>query len=134
MTLLNRAKRILVIDDEAPLRENLMRFLRLEGYQPAEAADGLRGVEMALRSPPDLVLCDLMMPGLDGFGVLARLRAEPATAGVPFIFLTASADAQDARIGFTLGATDYVTKPFNLSELAGLIAQRLGMATAGAAP
>ncbi len=117
--------RILVIDDEAAVRENVSRFLRLEGYLPMEAAHGTQGIEMALRTPPDLILCDLMMPGIDGFGVLARLRAEPATAGVPFVFLTASADVEDARVGFLLGANEYVTKPFNLAVLAGIIEQRL---------
>lgn len=117
--------RILVIDDEAAVRENVSRFLRLEGYLPMEAAHGAQGIEMALRTPPDLILCDLMMPGVDGFGVLARLRAEPSTAGIPFVFLTASADVEDARVGFLLGANEYVTKPFNLAVLAGIIEQRL---------
>lgn len=117
--------RILVIDDEAAVRENVMRFLRLEGYEPSEAEDGERGIQAALRSPPDLILCDVMMPGTDGFGVLARLRAEPATAGVPFIFLTASADMEDARTGFLLGANEYVTKPFSLAVLGAIIEQKL---------
>lgn len=118
--------RILVIDDEAPVRENLVRFLRLEGYFTLEAGDGVAGVEVALRSPPDLVLCDINMPRLDGFGVLAQLRANAATAQVPFIFLTASADMEDARIGYQLGASEYVTKPFNFAILGAIIAQRLG--------
>lgn len=120
-----RQARILVIDDEEAVRQNVCRFLGLEGYLPIEATGGEQGIEMALRAPPDLVLCDLMMPGTDGFAVLARLRAEPSTAGVPFVFLTASADVADARIGFLLGANEYVTKPFNLPVLAGIIAQRL---------
>lgn len=122
---MKRRSRILVIDDETAVRENVMRFLQLEGYLPSEAGDGERGIQMALRSPPDLVLCDLMMPGIDGFGVLARLRAEPATAGVPFVFLTASADMEDARVGFLMGANEYVTKPFSLAVLGAVIAQRL---------
>lgn len=123
-----RRARILVIDDEASVRENVARFLELEGYQPSQAADGLEGVKTALRAPPDLVLCDLNMPGLDGFGVLARLRAEPATAGVPFIFLTASAAPEDAQTGYKLGADEYVTKPFSLPVLAEIILQRLNAA------
>ncbi len=117
--------RFLVIDDEAPVRENLVRFLHLEGYETLEAGDGLAGVDIAVRSPPDLVLCDLSMPRLDGFGVLARLRANATTASVPFVFLTASTDIEDARIGYLLGASEYVTKPFNLSVLAAIVAQRL---------
>lgn len=117
--------RILLIDDEAELRGVVARFLDLEGYRVTEAPDGAAGVAAALRSPPDLVLCDLMMPGLDGFGVLARLRAEPVTAGVPFVFLTASGDAENASAGFRLGANEYVTKPFSMPVLAAVIAQRL---------
>jgi CheY-like chemotaxis protein len=126
-----RRYRILVIDDEASVRDNVVRFLRLEGYLASEAADGEQGIADALRSPPDLILCDLMMPGIDGFGVLARLRAEPATAGVPFVFLTASADMEDARVGFLLGANEYVTKPFSLAVLGAIIEQKLAK---GAAP
>lgn len=126
-----RRYRILVIDDEASVRDNVVRFLRLEGYLASEAADGEQGIGDALRSPPDLILCDLMMPGIDGFGVLARLRAEPATAGVPFVFLTASADMEDARVGFLLGANEYVTKPFSLAVLGAIIEQKLAK---GAAP
>jgi len=120
-----RRARILVIDDEELVREMLVRFLNLEGYVPIEAENGEQGIQMALRSPPDLVLCDLMMPKVDGFGVLARLRAEPATAGMPFIFITASAEVHDARVAELLGASDYLTKPFNLSDLRTIIAQRL---------
>lgn len=119
------AARILVIEDEAAVRDNLVRFLELEGYAVDSAANGVEGIERALRRKPDLVLSDLMMPGIDGFGVLARLRAEPATADLPFVFLTASADAQDAQVAFKLGACEYVNKPFSLPVLATVIAQRL---------
>ncbi|MCF8179329.1 MAG: response regulator [Sulfuritalea sp.] len=122
---MKRPCRILVIDDEAAVRANVMRFLQLEGYLASEAEDGERGIQAALRSPPDLVLCDLMMPGVDGFGVLARLRAEPSTAGVPFVFLTASADMEDSRVGFLLGANEYITKPFSLAVLGAIIEQKL---------
>lgn len=124
-----RRARILVIDDEELVREMLVRFLNLEGYVPIEAENGEQGIQMALRSPPDLVLCDLMMPKVDGFGVLARLRAEPATAGKPFIFITASADVQDARVAELLGANAYLTKPFNLADLRAIIAERLAEAS-----
>lgn len=124
-----RRARILVIDDEELVREMLVRFLNLEGYVPIEAENGEQGIQMALRSPPDLILCDLMMPKVDGFGVLARLRAEPATAGKPFVFITASSEVQDARVAELLGANDYLTKPFNLADLRAVIAKRLAEAS-----
>lgn len=120
-----RQPRILVIEDELRVRQNLVRFLELEGYQVEAAANGTDGIAQALRRAPDLVLSDLMMPGVDGFGVLARLRAEPATANVPFVFLTASADVADADVAYKLGACEYVSKPFRLPVLATVIATRL---------
>lgn len=123
-----RQSRILVIDDERDVRENLVRFLQLEGYRVLEAENGTVGIQTALRSPPDLVLCDLMMPGVDGFGVLARLRSEPATAAIPFVFLTASTEVRDQTTGYLLGASEYVTKPFSLPELGKVIADRLAAA------
>lgn len=97
--------------------------LREEGFVLLEASSGAQGIEMALRSPPDLVLCDLLMPGVDGFGVLARLRAEPVTAGVPFVFLTSSTDKEDSRVGFGLGANEYLHKPLDGDELVSVIAR-----------
>lgn len=119
------APRVLVIEDEPQVRENLVRFLELEGYQVDAADNGADGITRALRRCPDLVLSDLMMPGVDGFGVLARLRAEPTTADVPFVFLTASADVADAEVAYKLGACEYVNKPFSLPVLATVIATRL---------
>jgi len=116
---------ILVIEDEPGVRDNMGRFLTLEGYRVEKAANGAQGIEIALRAPPDLVLCDLMMPGIDGFGVLARLRAEPRTAAVPFIFLTANAEPKNAQTGFLLGADDYLAKPVDLDVLGAAIARRL---------
>ena len=84
-----RMLRVLVIDDDPVVRDCAAEVLTDDGYVVIQAAGGSSGIEQALRSPPDLVLCDLLMPGVDGFGVLARLRAEPATAHVPFIFITA---------------------------------------------
>lgn len=120
-----RMATILVIDDDGAQRASLVRFLRMEGYLTREAANGEQGIEAALRAPPDVVLCDLMLPDVDGFAVLARLRAEPATAATPFVFLTASADIEDARVAQLLGANDYLTQPFNLADLRNIIAQRL---------
>ncbi len=116
---------ILVIEDEPGVRDNMARFLTLEGYRVEKAANGAQGIEIALRAPPDLVLCDLMMPGIDGFGVLARLRAEPRTAAIPFIFLTANAEPKNAQTGFLLGADDYLAKPVDLDVLGAAIAKRL---------
>jgi CheY-like chemotaxis protein len=120
-----RKHRILVIEDEETVRKNLVRLLDLEGYRVEEAANGAEGVAAALSRKPDLVICDIGMPGLNGFGVLARLRAEPATAGIPFVFLTASAEAQDESTGYKLGADEYVVKPFDTATLTTLIRQKL---------
>lgn len=120
-----RRHRILVVEDDETVRRNLARVLDLEGYRVEEAANGAEGVAAALSRKPDLVICDIGLPGLNGFGVLARLRAEPATAGLPFIFLTASADVKDEDTGFKLGADEYVVKPFDTAVLTALIRQKL---------
>ena len=117
---------ILVIEDEAPIRDNLRRFLVLEGYAVSAEANGALGLARALSEPPDLILCDVMMPEKNGFEVLAELRRSPRLAKVPFIFLTASADRDSIAHGIALGAADYVTKPFDLKQLADLIRRRLG--------
>ncbi|MCZ7565248.1 MAG: response regulator [Burkholderiales bacterium] len=117
--------RILIIEDEPEIRANLQRFLRLEGYEAIEAGDGRQGLAAARAERPDLILCDVRMPELDGFEVLAALRADPATAAIPFAFLTASADRDLRKLGLDLGAHDYLTKPFDLGALRELIARRL---------
>lgn len=117
--------RILIIEDEPGIRNNLRRVLRLEGHEVFEAEDGRRGVELALACAPQLVICDLMMPELDGFAVLRELRAQPATAGVAFCFLTASAEKDTRHKGLAAGADDYITKPFELTELLDLLHRRL---------
>ena len=118
-------KKILVIEDETPIRDNLRRFLGLEGYAVAAEANGALGLQRALAEPPDLILCDVMMPEMNGFEVLAQLRRAPHLAQVPFVFLTASADKDSIARGIALGAADYVTKPFDLPQLAALIRKRL---------
>jgi DNA-binding NarL/FixJ family response regulator len=118
-------KRILVIEDQPIVRRNLAFILEQEGFLPESAANGRVGVEAALRSPPDLVLCDIMMPELDGYGVLDALRADPRTASVPFIFLTAKGQRIDQRTGMECGADDYLTKPVVKDELVGAIQARL---------
>ena len=108
---------LLVIEDEAPLRANLVRILSAEGYRVVAAADGDEGIRRVREARPDLVICDILMPRLDGFGVLAALRSQPETAAIPFIFLTASADKEDLARGLQSGANEYVTKPFKIADL-----------------
>jgi two-component system, OmpR family, alkaline phosphatase synthesis response regulator PhoP len=117
--------KILVIEDEEPIRANLLEILEDNGYQVAGAANGLIGVMGALSFHPDLILCDVMMPELDGHGVLAALRQDPTTATIPLIFLTAKADKTDIREAMSLGADDYLTKPFSYAEVLASIATRL---------
>jgi DNA-binding NarL/FixJ family response regulator len=118
-------KRILVIEDEPEMRRNLLTILRLENFAAFGAQTGSAGLQEALRIRPDLVLCDVMMPGLDGYAVLASLRAEPATARIPFIFLTARGERPDVRTGMNLGADDYLTKPIAKADLLDAIHARI---------
>ncbi len=118
-------KKILVIEDNAEVRENLEEILELSGYEVLIAEDGKVGVEMALKEIPDLVLCDVMMPRLDGFGVLNILSKKSSTADIPFVFLTAKTEKSDFRRGMNLGADDYITKPFYKDELLAVIETRL---------
>jgi signal transduction histidine kinase len=118
-------KKILVIEDEPNVRENIDAILELEGYQVVTAEDGEMGIEMAICHQPDLILCDVMMPKLDGFGVVKALRQNPVTATVPLIFLTAKADRAAQRLGMDLGADDYLSKPFTIEELTKAVTSRL---------
>ncbi len=117
--------KILVIEDEPEMRRNLLTILRLENFASFSAEDGAAGLEQARRIQPDLILCDVMMPGLDGYGVLSALRAAPQTATIPFIFLTARGEKPDVRAGMNLGADDYLTKPVAKSDLLQAIRARL---------
>ena len=118
-------KKILIIEDHPPMRENLVLMLQMESFDVRWAAEGRRGVELALAEVPDLILCDVMMPELDGYGVLQALRADPVTATIPFIFLTAKGERIDQRAGMNLGADDYLVKPVPREELLAAIAARL---------
>jgi DNA-binding NarL/FixJ family response regulator len=118
-------KKILVIEDEPQTRENLATILEMEGYQTITARDGAEGLAAAKRELPDLVLCDVMMPAMDGYAVLEALRAESTTVSIPFIFLTAKGDRRDLRTGMDLGADDYLSKPATAAELLGAIDTRL---------
>lgn len=118
-------KRILVIDDEKMLRENMLDLLRLEGYicEGAEAAE--EGLEKIREWQPDLILCDIKMPGKEGYWVLDQLKDDISYAKIPFIFVTAKVEAQDIRTGMKMGADDYLTKPFTRSDLLDSIKARL---------
>ena len=118
-------KTILLIEDDADMRDNTAEILELASYRVLKAENGRRGVDIARKEKPDLVLCDIMMPELDGYSVLHMLGRDPATAEVPFIFLSAKAERGDVRKGMELGADDYLTKPFEESELLNAIEGRL---------
>lgn len=117
--------KILVIEDESILCDEIVEWLTLEDYEAIGAVDGVDGVNQALQHQPDLVICDITMPRLDGYGVLLELRANPATTDVPFIFVTARAAHDDIRTGMDLGADDYITKPFTRLELLHAVETRL---------
>ena len=113
--------RVLVIDDEAPIRLLCRVNLEAEKMEVLEAADGPSGLEMARAEIPDVILLDVMMPGLDGWRVAEELLDDERTAGIPIVFLTARAELRDRARGIDLGGVDYVTKPFNPVELAPLV-------------
>jgi DNA-binding response OmpR family regulator len=118
-------KKILIIEDMPDVRENIEELLQLSGYEVCTAEDGAVGVDMALSERPDLILCDVMMPRLDGFMVLNILSKRPEVSDVPFIFLTAKTEREDIRKGMNLGADDYITKPFSKEELLNVVETRL---------
>jgi two-component system, sensor histidine kinase and response regulator len=119
------AKKILVIEDDPAILNPTLEFLSTEGFDVVGAENGDLGLEQARKYLPDLIISDIMMPGLDGLEVLAELRKDPATATIPFIFLTARAERADLRHGMTLGADDYLPKPFAIAELLAAIHARL---------
>jgi signal transduction histidine kinase len=118
-------KKVLVIEDEQFVRENIVEILESNNYSVLSAPNGAIGADLAEEHLPDLILCDVMMPELDGHGVLSRLKANTPTANIPFIFLTARADTSDLRVGMNLGADDYITKPFRIAELLQAVDMRL---------
>ena len=118
-------KKVLVIEDEPSIRNNIMLMLKVERYAAVGAENGRVGLELARSDPPDLILCDVMMPEMDGFAVLEALRAEPRFAEIPFIFLTALDDRSSMRRGMNLGADDYLPKPFTRNELLEAVNSRL---------
>ncbi len=118
-------KKILLIEDNPEIRENTSEILSLAGYDVATAENGKMGVELVQQAKPDLIICDIMMPELDGYGVLHILSKNEETSGIPFIFLTAKTEKTDIRKGMTLGADDYLTKPFDDTDLLNAIETRL---------
>ena len=118
-------KSVLVIDDNQDIRENTAEILELAGYKTFTAENGKRGVEVALKERPDVIVCDIMMPELDGYGVLHLLRKNEQTEQIPFVFLTAKTERSDFRKGMEMGADDYITKPFEDIELLNAIEIRL---------
>lgn len=117
-------KKILVIEDEVFIRENLIELLEIEGFEAIGAENGLVGVKLAKEFGPNLILCDVMMPELDGYQVLDELRADPVTAIIPFMFLTASADRNNLQRIRELGFNDYILKPFHVDKFLEAITKR----------
>ena len=118
-------KKILVIDDHEPMRRNVLMMLEMEGFKTLGANNGRKGLELARKEKPDLILCDITMPEIDGYGVLQAIRDDEQTATTPFIFLTARGEKLDVRVGMNYGADDYLSKPVGHEELLAAISARL---------
>jgi DNA-binding response OmpR family regulator len=121
-----RPARVLVIDDDRDIRFVIRMNLEAEGFEVIECADGFSAVEAAATTMPDIMVCDIMMPGLDGFGVLTYLRENPETARIPVVFLTARGSDQEIWDGWQAGADYYLTKPFDPDELIAFVRYVLG--------
>ncbi len=121
-------KTILIVEDDAALRENTAELLELSGYRTVTAANGKIGIEMAKSRKPDVIICDIMMPEVDGYGVLESVSHDPVTMHIPFIFLSAKTEHKEVRKGMDMGADDYLTKPFEEEELLSAIESRLAKA------
>src|SRR5471030_3267982 len=119
------SKKVLIIEDNNDIRENVVEILELAGYAVYAANNGKEGVELAVKNIPDIILCDIMMPELDGYGVLYMLNKNPELAAIPFVFLTAKAERVDLRKGMEMCADDYLTKPFDDMDLLNAIESRL---------
>ncbi len=117
--------KILLIDDAAEIRAKIKQILTYEGYEVLDAENGERGIQLARERLPDIILCDIIMPGMNGYAVLSELRKQPVTATIPFIFLTAQTAGKNIRKGMTRGADDYLTKPFDIDDLLAAITAQL---------
>lgn len=118
---------ILIIEDEAPIRANLVRFFELEGHQVVEASNGRAGLLAAMEKHPDLIICDVTMPLMNGREVLSALQSEPALQKIPFVFLSASAQPERFEEARRLGAAAYITKPFDFVQLRAVLQKHLPM-------
>lgn len=118
-------KKILLIEDDVTVRENTAELLELSNYDVITASNGKNGIEKAKQTLPDIIVCDIMMPEIDGYGVLQELSKHPETINIPFIFLSAKTEHKDIRKGMDLGADDYLTKPFEEEDLLSAIESRL---------
>lgn len=118
-------KTILLIEDDRALRENTEELLELSGYSVMTAPNGKLGIELAIEKIPDIIICDIMMPVIDGFGVLEKISNDEKTKQIPFIFLSAKTEHKEIRKGLDLGADDYLTKPFEEEELISAIESQL---------
>ncbi|GAC1459655.1 MAG: hypothetical protein NVSMB70_04770 [Chamaesiphon sp.] len=117
--------KVLVIEDEQYLREDLLETLQCMYFEVIGAENGVVGIQLAIRDLPDLIVCDIMMPELDGYGVLKTLRKTSSTAKIPFIFISAKADKSDMQESMNLGADEYITKPFTIVQLSKAISTQL---------
>ena len=122
-------KTILLIEDDTALRENTAELLGLSNYKVFTAPNGKKGIEVAKRELPDIIVCDIMMPEMDGYGVLQAVVSDATTANIPFIFLSAKTERQEIRKGMNMGADDYLTKPFEEDELLNAVESRLAKAS-----
>lgn len=118
-------KKVLLIEDDVTVRENTAELLELSGYEVVTASNGKNGIEKAKQNLPDIIVCDIMMPEVDGYGVLQGLSKDPKTINIPFIFLSAKTEHKDIRKGMDLGADDYLTKPFEEEDLLSAIESRM---------
>lgn len=125
---MSEKQRILVMEDQAPMRRNIALLLEMEGYEVATAPNGKDGLAMVSDFKPNLIVCDVMMPEMDGHAVIQALRDNPATALIPFVFLTAKGDKNDIRLGMNYGADDYLTKPIVREDLLAAVTTRLDRA------
>jgi CheY-like chemotaxis protein len=114
-------KTVLIVEDNTTIRENISEILGLKGYAILTAVNGKTGLALAKEKRPDIILCDVMMPEMDGYNVFNSLKESPDTMNIPFIFITASADRKDIEKGLVVGADGYITKPFDGNELCAII-------------
>lgn len=120
-------KKILVIEDDVEIRSSLQDILELHEYDVVLAEDGYQGLKLAKEELPDLIICDILMPKFDGYEVFQDLKNDEKTIGIPFIYLTAKAELADLKKGLSLGADDYIVKPFHMDELISSVESRLGI-------